>query len=111
MALYKILEPAYVNERLYTEEEITKAKDSGGIVVDFTGEVRPGIDTAFELVDEPGNKKRADEEALVFQKIDRAAAIKAKLTDDGKPEGKLIDEKTPIDLVRFRLAIFKQSAT
>lgn len=112
MARYKLLAPAYINERLYTQPEIDKVDKDGNpipIFVEFAGEVRPGVDTHLELVKTPENKKQAEADALVFQNTDRAAAISFQLTEDGKPGTKPIDDKTPIDLVRTRLAIFKQN--
>lgn len=109
MARYKLLAPAYINERFYSEQEINAAEPLGGIIVDFSGEVREGIDTHLQLVEDARNKKQAEADAQAAQDADREAAIAAKLTEDGKPSGKPIDDKTPIDVVRAQLALFKQN--
>lgn len=93
-----------VKDRFFDGMEVREP----GETIEYTGLVRAGVDTHLELIDTPKNKAKADAEAKSAEDDDRLQAMEAKLTEDGKASGKPIDEKTPIDLVRLRLAEFKQ---
>lgn len=108
MAKYKVLQPSYIGGELITEQMISAAGDKG-IIVEYAGDVRPDVDVHLELVDEPKNKADAKADTQKADAALRADAIAAKLTEDGSPGGKLIDDKTPMAVVTARLATFKQS--
>lgn len=104
MALYKLIAPAYINDRFYSKEDIESA-GATGLIVDYSGKVRPE-DMHLQLVEGAANEKAAASDAKAQDDADRAAAIAAKLRDD---DNNMIGKDTPMEVVIRKLAEFKQS--
>lgn len=107
MARYKLIAPAYINDRLYSQEDIDAAGEAG-ITIDFEGKVRPE-DAHLQLVEGAKNEKQAADEARATDDQVRAKAIAAKLTENGAAGGKLINADTPADVVNLRWADYLSS--
>lgn len=99
MARYKVLVESYINDQIALP----------GDEVEFTGRVRPDIDTHLELIPGKANVEAAKSDAAAVEAALRDEAIKAALTEDGTAGGKPIDKDTPFAVVQQRLAVFKQS--
>ena len=99
MARYKVLAECYINDNLAL----------AGEEVEYSGLVRKGIDVHLELIPGRDNAVKAKDDAIEVEAADRAAAIAAKLTVDGKEGSPPIGSDTPIDVVRTQLATFKQA--
>ncbi|WP_448950596.1 hypothetical protein [Labrys neptuniae] len=95
MARYLVKAKAYIDGRIVEEGE----------EVELVGKVRPE-DEHLVLVDDKANEREAEREAQDVDAEIRAAAIKARLTDDANAA---IDAATPIEVVTRRLAEYKQA--
>lgn len=105
MAKYRVLEPSFI-DGLLIDQKMLDAAGPDGYIVEYTGEASHNL--------EPIDAKEAKKAAAETQASDdalRAQAIKLKLTEDGKPGTKPIDDNTPIDTVKAILAATKQSFT
>lgn len=79
-----------------------------GEEIEFDGKVRDE-DRHLELISTAENKKSAQADAKATDDAVRADAVKAKLTEDGKTDGKPIDKDTPMEIVEQRLADYKSA--
>lgn len=100
MARYEVLAESYING------VIVKPGD----VIEYDGLVRQE-DRNLKPVDDKANVAASKADAQTANEALRAAAIAAKLTEDGKADGKPIDADTPIETVTLRLAEYKQANT